>query len=80
MDIHEILCTLITELGIMINSEGEFVDLHSITFMSMIVQIEETFSITFPDDLLNMELINSMNTLEIIVKNIVNGVEQNEVY
>jgi len=54
----------------MLNDSGEFIDIDSIDFMTMIISVEEEFNVEFPDDLLIMILVNSVEQLVKIVSTI----------
>ena len=75
MNIHNELILLLAEMNIVVDENGEFIDLDSVEFIAMIIRVEETFGITFPDDLLMMPLVNSINKLEIIINNVLSGAE-----
>ncbi len=53
-------------LGIIVDEKTEDVgllsmEIDSITFISFIIAIEDRFAIQFPDDALNIEVLNSLN-------------------
>lgn len=75
MDIHEELVIMLDELGIVVGEKGEFIDMDSITFITMIIRIEETFNISFPDDLLNSFPTNNISNLETIIINVLSEIE-----
>ena len=74
MDIHEELVIMLDELGIVVGEKGEFIDMDSITFITMIIRIEETFNISFPDDLLNSFPTNNISNLETIIINVLSEI------
>ena len=69
MNLREELLVLLNNLGITVDDNGEFGEMDSVEFISMIVNIEEAFEIEFPDDLITMTLVNSVEKLEIIIRN-----------
>lgn len=73
MNIHEELTVILDELGIFVGEAGEFVDIDSLTYITMIIRIEETFGIAFPDDLLSNSVTNNIKNLETIILNIISG-------
>lgn len=73
MNIQEELFNIMNELGIDVGESGELLDLDSITFITMIIRVEETFGITIPDDLLMISLVNNIYNLETIIDNILSG-------
>ena len=75
MNIYEELIVMLDELGVVIEENGEIVDMDSITFITMIIRIEETFGITFPDDLLNSSATHNIKNLERIIVNLFSNCE-----
>ena len=73
MNIHEELIVILDELGIVIGENGELIDVDSITFITMIIRIEESFGISFPDDLLNGSVTNNICNLEAIITNVLSS-------
>ena len=73
MNIFDELIAIMDELGIAIEETGEFVDVDSITFIALIIRIEETFRIVFPDDLLVSSAIKNAHNLETIISNIMSN-------
>lgn len=49
---------IIEQYGIDINSDVVLEDMESIEFISMIIELEEEFNITIPDDFLNVLTFN----------------------
>ena len=45
MNIYEELIEILNELGIDVSEDGELFDMDSITFITMIIRIEETFGV-----------------------------------
>lgn len=70
MNIREELLNILYELGIVVDNNGQLLDVDSILFITIIIRIEEKFNIIFPDDVLQLPLVNNINNLEIIVSNI----------
>lgn len=54
----EKFCKIIEQYGIDINSNTALEDMESIEFVSMIIEIEEEFNITIPDEFLNVLTFN----------------------
>jgi len=77
MSIHDQIVEVINDLNITVDQNGTLLDVDSIIFLTLIVRIEETFSITFPDEFLNLELVQDLNKLETIVCNLL-GEEKDE--
>lgn len=75
MNIHDELIVMLDELGVVTGEKGEFIDMDSITFITMVIRIEETFGISFPDDLLNSSAINTISNLETIIINVLSDGE-----
>lgn len=75
MNIYEELIVMLEELGIVIEENDEIVDMDSITFITMIIRIEETFGIAFPDDLLNSSATHNIKNLEKIIVNLLSNCE-----
>lgn len=71
MNIHDELLTILNELGIIIKENGEFDNIDSITFITLIIRIEDTFGIMFPDDLLIGSVVKNVDNLETIITNII---------
>lgn len=73
------------EQEIKIDDIGEiniFNDLNydSIQFIQLIVQIEETFNIEIPDDMLHMEIFSTISQITCIVENILNNTGEDIAY
>lgn len=90
MDKNEIKAELIDILAVLFPDSGvdkdvlEYTDLlddlgmDSITFISIIVEIEDVFEITVPDDLLLMESFRNVNSIIQIVQDAKNATSNNE--
>lgn len=90
MDKNEIKAKLIDILAVLFPDSGvdkdvlEYTDLlddlgmDSITFISIIVEIEDVFEITVPDDLLLMESFRNVNSIIQIVQDAKNATSNNE--
>jgi phosphopantetheine attachment domain protein len=70
MNIHETLNDVLDELGVVVGDDGQFSDLDSIAFITMIIRVEETFDIVIPDDFLNLSSISTVQNFEIIIRNL----------
>ena len=68
MNIKDFVLNLITELGIEVDENEIIRDVDSITFVSLIVRIEETFNITFPDEFLLLDLVSEVTNLVTIIE------------
>ena len=60
---------IVEENGIEIDCEGEFGNIDSIKFISMLVSIEQEFNIEIPDDFLLLENIPNIDSITAVVKN-----------
>lgn len=69
------LLAIIDELGIVINENGDFDNMDSIMFVSMIIRIEEEFCITFPEDFFDFTLMNNVQQVEMVLSNLINTAE-----
>ena len=82
MDVKKRLLQCFLNIGVVIDDTEEDIDLKeyiadSIQFITAIVEIERTFSIEFPDELLLFSVFDSFNGLIKIVESIID--ESNEV-
>ena len=82
MDVKKRLLQCFLNIGVVIDDTEDDIDLKeyiadSIQFITAIVEIERTFSIEFPDELLLFSVFDSFNGLIKIVESIVD--ESNEV-
>ena len=68
MNIRDVLLELITDLGIEVDENGKICDIDSITFVSLIVRIEETFNIIFPDEFLLIEMVGDIRCLVTVIE------------
>lgn len=68
MNIKDLVLNLIAELGIEVDENEIIRDVDSITFVSLIVRIEETFNITFPDEFLLLDLVSEVTNLVTIIE------------
>jgi len=67
VNILDNLLELMNDIGIIINEHGEFQELDSLDFITMIVSVEEEFGIIIPDNILLITVINSVSKLETII-------------
>lgn len=70
MNIRDQIIDIIDELNIITDQDENIIDTDSIAFLSLIVRIEETFGILFPNEFLDITVIQSINDLEIVVNNL----------
>lgn len=82
MDVKKRLLQCFLNIGVVIDDTEDDIDLKeyiadSIQFITAIVEIERTFSIEFPDELLLFSVFDSFNGLIKIVESIID--ESNEV-
>ena len=70
MNPHDQIIEIASELNLSIGEDGIITDADSITFVSMIVRLEETFDFVFPDDMLLFDIIKDINSLNTIICNI----------
>ena len=76
MNTHGKILDIFDMMNIKADSDGDFTDIDSVAFVSLIVTIEETFNISFPDDLLYIDAVQSISNLEIIINNLLETTEQ----
>lgn len=51
-DVEQKLMSVFNKLGLFIDKKDEILELDSLTFISLIVEIEEEFLLEFPDEIL----------------------------
>ena len=68
MEVKDILLEIITDLGIEVDENEKIRDINSITFVSLIVRIEETFDIIFPDEYLLLDRVSEVHSLVTIIE------------
>lgn len=70
MDIREKLRNIFAEMGVFIDEdEGDAeLNIDSLQFINIILEIEETFSMTVDEDFMLIEKLNSLNAFEKMVK------------
>ena len=69
---------IIEQYGIDINSDVVLEDMESIEFISMIIELEEEFNITIPDDFLNVLTFN-VKSLYFYINDIIDRSEERRV-
>lgn len=60
---------IVEENGIEIDDEGNFDNIDSIKFISMLVSIEQEFDIEIPDDFLLLEKAPNIDSITAVVEN-----------
>lgn len=81
MDTREMIIECLRNVGILVDLDNgdtninEY-DVDSITFISFIVEIEETFDITIPDGYLYSELLKSLNGFTNFLEQLITEKEQ----
>ncbi len=73
METFIIIEKILTESGIEFTQDYELLDMDSITFISMIIGIEQEFNIQFPDEYLSFEKLKNLDTIVEIVEAIKNN-------
>ena len=68
MNIKEELRDILNEYGIAVADNGKIDGIDSITFVSLIVKLEEVYNIIFPDELLMLESIRDIDNLATIIE------------
>lgn len=68
MNIKEELRDILNEYGIAVTDNGKIDGIDSITFVSLIVELEEVYNINFPDELLMLEAIRDIDNLATIIE------------
>lgn len=68
MNIKNELLNIITDLGIVVDENETIQDIDSLTFVSLVVKIEEKFNITFPDEFLLLDMVKDISNLVIIIE------------
>lgn len=78
MDINEKMLEIIGELGIYVSEDAndERINMDSFQFISLIVRIEETFSITVGDEYLVKDRLTTFSEFCEMIKNYVNPIPQ----
>ena len=71
MSIRDTIIKLLGEVNAAVASDDEPFNLDSVAFMYFIIMIEETFEIVFPDDLLIIQDVMTVSSIEVILKNLV---------
>jgi len=69
MNIREKIEGIFYNVGLDISDSNEWIDqMDSLSFVTVIVELEQEFDVEFPDEYLNINLINSIEELEEVVK------------
>lgn len=68
MNIKNELLNIIADLGIVVDENETIQDIDSLTFVSLVVKIEEKFNITFPDEFLLLDMVKDISNLVIIIE------------
>ena len=71
MDVREKLDELFSSLNIIVDENGNMDQIDSISFISLIVGIEEEFGIEVPDEFLNYVTVQDISGLQMLVENLI---------
>ena len=67
METTECIESLINENGIELDEYGIMLNVDSISFISLLVNLEQEFNIEFPDDYLDIESLNNIGEIEKVI-------------
>lgn len=81
MDIKEKLIECLESIGVFVENTNEDVcindyNVDSLMMISLILKIEETFSVDIPDECLTFETLSSLNGLTILIESLVEEKER----
>ena len=68
MKVNDDLYRILNEYGVTITESGQLEDIDSITFITLIVKLEEVYKITFPDEILMLDSLKNIETLSTIIE------------
>lgn len=76
MDVRSKLVECLESIGVFIDSTADDVcineyDVDSVMMISLIIKIEETFSVVIPDQYLNFEILSSLNGLVCLLESLI---------
>ena len=71
MDIHDKLLQIFNDYNIDITNVEELKEIDSIEYISIIVDIENSFNITIPDEYLSKNLFIEIDILEKLISNLI---------
>ena len=63
ISMRESVIRCVEECGVSIDSDGTIVDLDSFKFISLIITLEDEFDIEFPDEYLNAENMETVDSI-----------------
>lgn len=72
MNIREELLNIFAQVGIFIDDYDEILQIDSIQFVNLILEIEETFTITVDEEYMLFERLNSFNAFESMIMETIN--------
>ena len=68
-----IILKLFDETNILTDEEGALVAIESLSYIQLIVALEDKFDIIFPDELLNFSTLRNVEDFVIVVGNLIEG-------
>ncbi len=71
-EIKNKMINILRQNGIIVFEENEVIEMNSLMFISLIVNIEEEFEIEVPDDYLNLNQLNCLSDFVILISSIKN--------
>lgn len=72
MNIREELLNIFAQVGIFIDDYDEILQIDSIQFVNLILEIEETFTITVDEEYMLFERLNSFSAFESMIMETIN--------
>lgn len=72
MNIREELLDIFAQVGIFIDDYDEILQIDSIQFVNLILEIEETFTITVDEEYMLFERLNSFSAFESMIMETIN--------
>lgn len=71
-EIKDKMINILRQNGIIVFEENEVIEMNSLMYISLIVNIEEEFEIEVPDDYLNLNQLNCLSDFVILISSIKN--------
>ena len=72
------MAQIASESGIIVDSEGKFIEMDSLMIVNFIVGMEDEFSISFPDEIFELEDLFSVSKFTVIITELLNENKNNE--
>ena len=77
MSIKEELLEILDEYEITVQEDGHMDEVDSLSFVSLIIKLEEKYKIAFPDEILILESVKDINNLSIIIEQLIGNQNEN---